>query len=71
MRKRLIITALRFRASGRTMKLFFSQESAGSMQLFMWHRDQKAASGCLSAIVNEAQDVNTDPSSSALLVEWM
>ena len=29
----------------------------------MWHRDQKAVSGCLSAILNEAQDMNTDPSS--------
>ena len=39
------------------------EESAGSMQLFMWHRDQKAVSGCLSAILNEAENVNTDPSS--------
>ena len=39
------------------------QESAGSMQLFMSHRDQKAVSGCLSAILNEAENMNTDPSS--------
>ena len=39
------------------------QESAGSIQLFMWHRDQKAVSGCLSAILNEAENMNTDPSS--------
>ena len=39
------------------------QESAGSMKLFMWHRDQKAVSGCLSAILNEAENMNTDPSS--------
>ena len=34
-----------------------------SMQLFMWHRDQKAVSGCLSAILSDAQNINTDPSS--------
>ena len=33
------------------------------MQLFMWHRDQKAVSGCLSAILNEAENMHTDPSS--------
>ena len=37
--------------------------SAGSMQLFMWHRDQKAVSGCLSAILNEAENMNIGPSS--------
>ena len=50
----MFLTALRFRASGRTMIL-----SAGSMQLFMWHGDQKAVSGCLSAILNEAKRLRT------------
>ena len=53
-----MLTALRFRASERTMMF-----SAGSNQLFMWHKDQKAVSGCLSAILNEAENMNTYSSS--------
>ena len=36
-------------------------QSAGSMQLIMWRRNQWAVSGCLSAILNEAQNINKEP----------
>ena len=31
------------------------QDAAGSMRLFMWHKDQKAVSHCLTAILQMAQ----------------
>ena len=40
-----------------------SQDAEGCMRLFVWHRDQKAVSHCLTAILNRAQNVNTDSSS--------
>ena len=39
------------------------QDAEGCMRLFVWHRDQKAVSHCLTAILNRAQNVNTDSSS--------
>ena len=39
------------------------QDAEGCMRLFVWHRDQKAVSHCLAAILNRAQNVNTDSSS--------
>ena len=33
------------------------------MQCFVWHKDQKAASHCLAAILNLADDTNQDASS--------
>ena len=31
------------------------QDAEGSMRLFMWHKDQKAVSHCLTAILQMAQ----------------
>ena len=39
------------------------QDAEGCMRLFVWHRDQKAVSRCLTAILKRAQNVNTDSSS--------
>ena len=39
------------------------QDAEGCMRLFVWHRDQKTVSHCLTAILNRAQNVNTDSSS--------
>ncbi len=39
------------------------QDADGCMRLFVWHIDQKAVSHCLTAILNKAQDMNTDSSS--------
>ena len=36
------------------------QDAEGCMRLFVWHRYQKAVSHCLTAILNRAQNVNTD-----------
>ena len=33
----------------------FFQDAEGSMRLFMWHKDQKAVSHCLTAILQMAQ----------------
>ena len=39
------------------------QDAEGSMRLFMWHKDQRAVSHCLTAILQNGPDMNTDPSS--------
>ena len=35
----------------------------GTMQCFVWHKDQKAVCHCLAAILNVADDSNKDASS--------
>ena len=39
------------------------QDAAGTMQCFVWHKDQKAVCHCLAAILNVADDSNKDASS--------
>ena len=39
------------------------QDSDGTMQCFVWHKDQKAVCHCLAAILNMANDSNKDASS--------
>ena len=39
------------------------QDADGTMQCFVWHKDQKAVCHCLAAILNVADDSNTDASS--------
>lgn len=38
------------------------QDAEGCMRLFVWHCDQKAVSHCFTAILDRAQNVNTDSS---------
>ena len=40
-----------------------SMKADGTMQCFVWHKDQKAVCHCLAAIVNLADDSNQDASS--------
>ena len=40
-----------------------SQDADGTMQCFLWHKDQKAVCHCLAAILNLADDSNQDASS--------
>ena len=39
------------------------QDADGTMQCFVWHKDQKAVCHCLAAILNVADDSNKDASS--------
>ena len=39
------------------------KDQTGTMQCFVWHKDQKAVCHCLAAILNVADDSNTDASS--------
>ena len=39
------------------------QDADGTMQCFVWHKDQKAVCHCLTAIRNLADDSNQDASS--------
>ena len=39
------------------------QDADGTMQCFVWHKDQKAVCHCLAAILNLADDSNPDASS--------
>ena len=39
------------------------QDADGTMQCFVWHKDQKAVCHCLAAILNLADDSNQDASS--------
>ena len=39
------------------------QDADGTMQCFVWHKDQKAVCHCLAAILNVADDFNKDASS--------
>ena len=41
------------------------QDADGTMQCFVWHKDQKAVCHCLAAILNVADDSNKDASSYA------
>ena len=41
----------------------FYQDADGTMQCFVWHKDQKAVCHCLAAILNLADDSNQDASS--------
>ena len=41
------------------------QDADGTMQCFVWHKDQKAVCHCLAAILNVADDSNKDASSQA------
>ena len=41
----------------------FRQDADGTMQCFVWHKDQKAVCHCLAAILNVADDSNIDASS--------
>ena len=41
------------------------QDADGTMQCFVWHKDQKAVCHCLTAILNLADDSNQDASSKA------
>ena len=39
------------------------QDADGTMQCFVWHKDQTAVCHCLAAILNVADDSNKDASS--------
>ena len=40
-----------------------SQDVDGTMQCFVWHKDQKAVCHCQAAVLNLANDSNQDASS--------
>ena len=49
-----VLDCIHFRAIKAAFKFHF-QDAEGSVQLFMGHKDQKAASNCLAAILRLAQ----------------
>ena len=47
----------------RRQLLSLYQDAGGTMQCFVWHKDQKAVCHCLAAILNLDDDSNQDTSS--------